>query len=159
MGKPLECETGHHIECPCLFSFKHQRNREQYFKIMERWKTLTIRVAERKEFNNRDDFTVVVQPFLGNVTMPTTTSGKTDFTYLSMDCFHLSQKGYARGIMLLIQKLNLNIKLSLYFIASNALWNNMIEPVGNKSTNWRKEFTLIKCPTENHPYLATRQNS
>lgn len=44
------------------------------------------------------------QPFLKDVEFPKTRNGNHDFTYMSLDCFHLSQKGYARG-MLLISKL------------------------------------------------------
>jgi hypothetical protein len=58
---------------------------------------------------------------------------------MSTDCFHFSQKGYAR--------------------ASNALWNNMIEAEDEKSTNWPEEFSVVKCPTEERPFLSTRENS
>lgn len=82
---------------------------------------------------------MVNQPFLRNVRFPRLSNGNNDFTYMSVDCFHLSQKGYA--------------------IAANALWNNMMEPYGNKSTNWKKEFTEFKCPTDSHPYISTKNNN
>lgn len=44
-----------------------------------------------------EDFTIVTQNFVSNVSFPTTAYGLTDFTYVSKDCFHLSQKTYARG--------------------------------------------------------------
>lgn len=43
--------------------------------------------------------------------------------------------------------------------AANALWNNIMEPEGKKSTNWKKEFTEFVCPTLDRPYLATKENS
>lgn len=46
-----------------------------------------------------------------------------------------------------------------FFPATNAYWNNMLEPAANRSRNWKKEFELFKCPTEKFPYLSTSQNS
>lgn len=43
------------------------------------------------------DFTINVQPFARKVVFPELPNGLTDFTYMSHDCFHLSQKGYALG--------------------------------------------------------------
>ncbi|XP_037036133.1 phospholipase B1, membrane-associated-like [Bradysia coprophila] len=137
-GKPAECESSHHVECPCAFGFAYRNKRQYYFDIMERWKDVVEKVSRMDEFNG-EDFTVNNQPFLKNVTFPTLPNGNHDFTYMSMDCFHLSQKGYAR--------------------AANALWNNMMEPDGQKSTNWQKEFTKFVCPTVDRPYLATKGNS
>ncbi|KAJ6645952.1 Phospholipase B1, membrane-associated [Pseudolycoriella hygida] len=137
-GKPAECESTHHIECPCAFGFAFRKKRKYYFDIMERWKEVVSNVSQIDEFNT-EDFTVNNQPFLKNVTFPVLPNGNNDFSYMSMDCFHLSQKGYAR--------------------AANALWNNMLEPEGQKSTNWKKEFSEFLCPTVSRPYLATKKNS
>jgi len=40
----------------------------------------------------RDDFAVVAQPTLMNVKIPLASDGYADMTYLSSDCFHVSQK-------------------------------------------------------------------
>jgi len=40
----------------------------------------------------RDDFAVVAQPTLVNAKIPLAADGYTDMTYLSSDCFHMSQK-------------------------------------------------------------------
>lgn len=138
-GKPKECISTNHFECPCIFGFKYDGLRQRYFKIMEKWQEVTAEVPELPEFNNNDDFAVINQPFLRNVRFPRYSNGNNDFTYMSVDCFHLSQKGYA--------------------IATNALWNNMLEPHGNKTTNWKKEFSEFKCPTESQPFISTKQNS
>lgn len=137
-GKPDECQTTHHFECPCVFGFKYGKLRQRYFRIMEKWQQTVEQVAELDEFN-RNEFSVVNQPFLRSVQFPTKSNGLHDFTYMSADCFHLSQRGYA--------------------LASNALWNNMLEPIGNKSTNWKREFDDFRCPTEAQPYIFTRMNS
>lgn len=61
-------------------------------------------------FNNQfalpQDFTVNLAPFDDKIDLMKDQNGRTDFTYLSFDCFHLSQKGNA--------------------IAANAFWNNMM---------------------------------
>lgn len=136
-GVPSECESTHHFECPCIFGFQYDKLRTRYFRIMEKWQDIVEQIANLDEFN-RNDFTVVNQPFLKKIKFPARSNGLSDFTYMSTDCFHLSQKGYAR--------------------ASNALWNNMFQPIGNKTTNWAKEFTVFKCPTEEQPFFRTRVN-
>jgi len=45
---------------------------------------------------NKDDFTVVLQPFSDRLTFPVNRFNGTDLSYIAPDCFHLSQKGYAR---------------------------------------------------------------
>ena len=105
---------------------------------MQTWMQKVSEVANRDEFHNHQDFTINVQPFLTKVVFPTTQYNITDYRYLSTDCFHISQIGHAR--------------------ISNALWNNMLQPVGQKSVNWKKEFQELQCPTQQRPYLATKFN-
>ncbi|XP_065072458.1 phospholipase B1, membrane-associated-like [Ochlerotatus camptorhynchus] len=108
-------------------------------KIMLTWNELQRNVTEREEFNNRSDFIVNYQPFGEEITIPRMKSGSSDFSYLSLDCFHFSQKGYAT--------------------AANALWSNMLEPEGQKTNEPRYEFDMIRCPSQKRPYLMTRENS
>ncbi|XP_065082777.1 phospholipase B1, membrane-associated [Ochlerotatus camptorhynchus] len=138
-GKPQECVTMHVIECPCFMATRFARERKRYIKLIEKWNLLQMDIANRKEFNSKPDFGVVFQPFIMNISFPEGPNGGTDFSYMSMDCFHLSQKGYAR--------------------ASNALWNNMFEPVGGKSGSWEQEFSYFKCPTPEMPFIRTLGNS
>ncbi|XP_055628956.1 phospholipase B1, membrane-associated isoform X2 [Toxorhynchites rutilus septentrionalis] len=138
-AKPLECVSTHIFECPCFMATQFARNEKRYVKIIEYWNELQKDIAGREEFQNKPDFSVVFQPFIINITVPNLPNGDSDVSYLSMDCFHLSQKGYAR--------------------AANALWNNMLEPVGAKSNNWEPEFSNFKCPTPEMPYLRTQGNS
>ncbi|CAO1401887.1 unnamed protein product [Diamesa hyperborea] len=137
-GNPIECNLINLVECPCLFGVKTIPNHQRYFELMEIWKHKVSEVANRDEFHNLEDFTINVQPFLARVEFPTTQNNITDHRYLSSDCFHISQIGHSR--------------------ISNALWNNMLEPVGQKALNWKKEFQELKCPTQQRPYLATKFN-
>ena len=105
---------------------------------MQEWTEILIKTANRDEFN-RDDFTINIQPFTRKLKFPTT-NGVTDYSYMSFDCFHLSQKGYA--------------------LATVALWNNMLQKDGHKAVNWdwKNSYNLL-CPAHDFPYLATRVNS
>eukprot|EP00112_Aurelia_sp_Birch-Aquarium-sp1_P007031 Seg1768.5 transcript_id=Seg1768.5/GoldUCD/mRNA.D3Y31 product="Phospholipase B1 membrane-associated" protein_id=Seg1768.5/GoldUCD/D3Y31 len=83
-----------------------------------------------QKYNTRPDFAVVIQPFWTNID-----KDKNDL--FARDCFHLSATG---------QEL----------VAVN-LWNNMLQPNGQKRTNWNLGKAM-RCPTENHPYLFTWSN-
>ncbi|KAK7573962.1 hypothetical protein V9T40_011153 [Parthenolecanium corni] len=141
---PPKCHLMHRLECPCLFSdqFKHRRN--EFFSTMLAWQKMEEEVAYDKEFQSKDDFTIVLQSCLKKLTAPTMkdeTNGqiKTDISYFSFDCFHLSQKGYSR--------------------VTNAIWNNLLEPVGSKAVIAEPEFKKFSCPSEKFPYIYTWKNS
>ena len=55
---------------------------------------------------------------------------------------------------------NKNIKLviNIKAAAATGLWNNMLEPVGQKSKSWTPGDKL-KCPTSDRPYFYTYKNS
>jgi len=138
-ARPMECVPVHIIECPCMFASQFQSKKLRFKKIISDWSARERAIIDREEFHNKTDFTVNYQPFTNNLVFPRTKDGITDYTYLSTDCFHLSQKGYA--------------------IAANALWNNMLQPYDNKTDFWFKEFQQFKCPTEEMPFLRTKENS
>lgn len=54
VGKPLECQSGHHFECPCIFGVFNERKRPLFYEIIERWKAVVEKVANMDEFNNRE---------------------------------------------------------------------------------------------------------
>merc|ERR1712136_28854 len=43
--------------------------------------------------------------------------------------------------------------------AGEALWNNMMEPVGQKQVSWNPDYEQVKCPNKNNPYFSTYKNS
>lgn len=77
--------------------------------------------------------------FLEKPEIPQFPNGSTDLTYLSKDCFHLSQKGHAT--------------------IANALWNSMLTAPSQRLRNFQVEFQEFKCPTPKKPFLATIKNS
>ncbi|XP_076802190.1 phospholipase B1, membrane-associated-like isoform X2 [Clavelina lepadiformis] len=88
-------------------------------------------------YDTKDDFSVVIQPFFRDSVLPYTEDGQVDATFFAPDCFHFSSKGHAMGAL--------------------NLWNNMLEPVGQKTTKWG--IKNLKCPTEEAPYIYTSKNS
>lgn len=52
----MECESLHHLECPCFFGFRYQKETRRYSKILEDWTEKLINVANREEFHNREVF-------------------------------------------------------------------------------------------------------
>ncbi|KAF2897244.1 hypothetical protein ILUMI_08932 [Ignelater luminosus] len=136
-NRPPLCYFTHNVECPCLFGLQFAHLQDRLEKIMVKWQDIEIELANSPEFD-RDDFTVVVQPFTANYTLHRTARGLTDYSSLSEDCFHLSQKENAR--------------------AGLSLWNNILEPVGKKSAT-PSELYHFKCPSKEHPFIFTRRNS
>lgn len=53
-GKPLDCQTSNHVECPCMFSYQFEAKRKHFFAIMERWQDTVDKVARMSEFNDRE---------------------------------------------------------------------------------------------------------
>jgi hypothetical protein len=94
---PLACTISHLFECPCLFGEATRPKWKRVFKIIKKWQQIDLEIAELPEFHDKDDFTIVSQPFTASITIPLDSRGITDYSYLSTDCFHFSQKGYARG--------------------------------------------------------------
>ncbi|UJR23053.1 hypothetical protein I4U23_026078 [Adineta vaga] len=88
--------------------------------------------------SGRDDFTIVRQPFMEHMKVPTTSAGLADFTYFAPDCFHFSKKGHEA--------------------AAVELWNNMMEKVGQKTSLWNLADTL-HCPDNGPGYIYTAKNS
>ncbi|CAK9829553.1 Phospholipase B1, membrane-associated [Anthophora retusa] len=134
----LKCYILTNIECPCLFSLQYRKRRLEYYDVMRRWQEMEEEIATYTEFQT-DDFTVVAQPTLKRVTIPLAEDGFSDTSYLSSDCFHVSQKANARF--------------------ANGVWNNFLEPIGNKTEYWLEPYKKFLCPTPERPFLVTSGNS
>ncbi|XP_070499489.1 phospholipase B1, membrane-associated-like [Chironomus tepperi] len=137
-NRPDVCKAAHYLECPCMFSPTHIFNRQRTINTIELWKKRLVEVTKMPEFHDTDDFEVNVHPFLDKGDIPRFPDGNTDLTYMSQDCFHLSQKGHAT--------------------AANALWNSMLTPESKRLHFFRRELEEFKCPTSLSPYLATTKN-
>ncbi|XP_043797736.1 phospholipase B1, membrane-associated-like [Apis laboriosa] len=134
----LKCYIMTTFECSCLFALQFRDRRQEYYEIISRWQKLQEEVANYPEFN-RKDFTIIVSSGISNIKIPLAEDGFSDLSYFSVDCFHISQKTNA--------------------VFANALWNNLLQPIGNKTTTWIPVFETFLCPTSEKPYLLTRENS
>ncbi|XP_076248166.1 phospholipase B1, membrane-associated [Calliopsis andreniformis] len=134
----LQCYMTTIVECFCLFALQFQERLLEYYEIIRRWQEIEEEVANYPEFH-KDDFTVVIAPVLKRTKIPLASDGLSDLSYLSSDCFHVSQKSNARY--------------------ANGIWNNLLEPFGNKTENWPAPFSKFLCPTPERPFLVTRENS
>ncbi|XP_064623926.1 phospholipase B1, membrane-associated-like [Lineus longissimus] len=134
----LVCAALHIYECPCgAFPITDARRKNVQI-IAKAFQATIAEIVGSGRYETKDDFTVVHQPFFRDTVPPVLANNEYDLSYFSPDCFHFSEKGHAG--------------------AAEALWNNMVEPVGMKRTEWRIGEPL-ECPTEEYPYFATAKNS
>ncbi|XP_042359876.1 phospholipase B1, membrane-associated-like [Plectropomus leopardus] len=129
------------ILCPCVILPKPNSKALQKVEDINRnYQRLLHDLVESSRYDTRSDFTVVVQPFFRDINFPRLPDGRADRSFFSADCFHLSQKAQTQ--------------------MARSLWNNMLEPLGNKTTV--QDFTAdlaLKCPTKTSPYIRTYNNS
>uniref|UniRef100_A0A803Y2Y4 Phospholipase B1, membrane-associated n=1 Tax=Meleagris gallopavo TaxID=9103 RepID=A0A803Y2Y4_MELGA len=93
--------------CPCVLNYDDNSNEyKQLVYFNKRYQERTRELVESGRYDTREDFTVVVQPFLTHISMPKTQEGFPDNSYFAPDCFHFSQKSHSQ--------------------AARGLWNNML---------------------------------
>uniref|UniRef100_A0A8C2V9Z8 Phospholipase B1, membrane-associated n=1 Tax=Chinchilla lanigera TaxID=34839 RepID=A0A8C2V9Z8_CHILA len=127
--------------CSCLGHFPNSPVIQELKKVNWNVQSGISGFSYQPKYMQREDFAVVVQPFFQNTLIPLTELGSTDLTYFSEDCLHFSERAHAEMAI--------------------ALWNNMLEPVGHKTTfnNFTYSRAKLKCPSPESPYLYTVQNS
>ncbi|XP_028295840.1 phospholipase B1, membrane-associated-like [Gouania willdenowi] len=129
------------ILCPCVILPKPNSKALEMAEEMNRgYQRVLNELVESGRYDTRPDFTVVVQPFFREIVVPKLPDGRPDRSYFSADCFHLSQKSQT--------------------LMARALWNNMLEPLGNKTVE--QDFMVpidLKCPSKNSPFIRTYNNS
>uniref|UniRef100_A0A8C3IRW7 Phospholipase B1, membrane-associated n=1 Tax=Chrysemys picta bellii TaxID=8478 RepID=A0A8C3IRW7_CHRPI len=116
--------------CPCVLNYDDNSTETKMLESFNRrYQEETHRLVESGRYDTKEDFTVVVQPFLQRVTIPKTEEGLPDSSYFAPDCFHFHQKTHSQ--------------------AARALWNNMLEPVGNKTdADFLETVITLKCPSQ-----------
>ncbi|XP_040848681.1 phospholipase B1, membrane-associated [Ochotona curzoniae] len=127
--------------CPCVLRFDDNSTElATLIDIIKAYQNNTQHLIDSGRYDSKDDFTVVLQPFFENVNMPKTAEGLPDSSYFAPDCFHFSSKAHAH--------------------AASALWNNMLEPVGQKTRENNFEGGVhLSCPNQVWPFLSTYKNS
>jgi phospholipase B1 len=130
------CGLLHKYACPCA-AFPTEEQEKILNEWIPQYQQGLIDLVNTGRYDGRDDFTVVVQPFMAK-TQPPRKAEKIDFSYFAPDCFHFSGKGHS--------------------VASLSLWNNMFEPVGTKKDSWH-QGEPFECPKQDHPFIYTSKNS
>jgi len=138
VAKGLVCHAVHLFVCDCASNPKSSAAREELIALKQAYRDATQELATSGRYDTKDDFTVVLQPFYRDTQVPRKSNGKVDYSFFAADCFHHSEKGQQA--------------------AGEALWNNMVEPVGEKRTEWAAGEPL-ECPTQARPYFYTYKNS
>ncbi|KAJ8377759.1 hypothetical protein AAFF_G00254320 [Aldrovandia affinis] len=139
--RTLKCPTWLvNVLCTCVIPPKEgSRELQRLDELNRAYQRGLWELVESGHYDTHANFTVVVQPFFRDVVIPLL-EGRPDRSYFTPDCFHLSQK--AQSLM------------------ARALWNNMLEPLGNKTST--QDFNLLpplKCPSKASPFLRTYENS
>ncbi|KAG7211820.1 hypothetical protein KM043_011050 [Ampulex compressa] len=135
------CNILHPLYCACM----HRGNRPDInaSKMAHLYQQAAESLIYSGRYDKSPDFTVVLQPFIKLFNAPNADPRRAapiDPSLVTYDCFHFSQKGHALG--------------------ANLLWNNMLEPVGNKTERGLPRILeRILCPTERAPYIFTNVNS
>nr|XP_012219357.1 PREDICTED: phospholipase B1, membrane-associated-like [Linepithema humile] len=139
--RSVMCNILHPLYCACL----HKGNRPEITasKMSQLYQQAAETLIYSGRYDNSPDFTVVLQPFIKLFNAPNADPIRAppiDSSLVTYDCFHFSQKGHAVG--------------------ANLLWNNMLEPVGNKTDRGLPRILeKVLCPTKNAPYIFTNVNS
>ncbi|CAH0729129.1 unnamed protein product, partial [Brenthis ino] len=140
--RPLMCRLMHPLFCTCF----HRGGGElaELVHQARRYQAAEMALVDSGRYDTRDDFTVVIQPFMRLFNAPEPPPQALPLvihqSYITHDCFHFSQKGHA--------------------LAANLLWNNLLEPVGNKSDNVPPILMRnFKCPSRAAPFIFTKTNS
>ncbi|XP_077444053.1 phospholipase B1, membrane-associated-like [Stigmatopora argus] len=138
----LKCPTWLvNILCPCVIQPKTTSTAMEKLEALNRnYQSMLSELIESSRYDTRTDFTVVIQPFFRDIVVPKLPDGRPDRSYFSADCFHLSQKAQTQ--------------------MARSLWNNMLEPLGNKTSvqNFTTDLKL-KCPSKTSPFIRTYHNS
>lgn len=132
-----KCDFIHVLACGCAVFLQGDDNK-YVWDLTRAYQTQTEELILSGRYDTRDDFTVVYQTFLEETHMPFLDNGEADASYFAPDCFHFSSRGHAVG--------------------AKDLWNNMLQPVGQKIKSWDPEGD-IECPSEDFPYFYTNINS
>ncbi|XP_077996977.1 phospholipase B1, membrane-associated-like [Glandiceps talaboti] len=133
--KGLKCKALRLYLCPSVLFAKNKLEdvHKEYLRV-------TRELNADGKYDTKDDFTVVVQPYFEDTHLPKKSNGRYDTSYFAPDCFHFSGKGHGQ--------------------AAHALWNNMLQPVGQKETRFDFDTdTEPLCPSKNAPFFYTSKNS
>ena len=91
----LTCTVIHRVVCPCA-AFK--TSDDPYLpNIILEYQDFIEKLVDSGKYETKDDFTVVVQPFMKDLILPKIPDGiEPDLSYFAPDCFHFSAKSHGK---------------------------------------------------------------
>ncbi|KAI4460272.1 phospholipase b plb1 [Holotrichia oblita] len=101
--RSLICRLMHRLFCACF----HQNGNEMniLMNMARDYQRAEDALISSGRYDTKEDFTVVIQPFMKIFNAPTDLSRLydevIDISYITHDCFHFSQKGHALGEILI----------------------------------------------------------
>ncbi|XP_053192692.1 phospholipase B1, membrane-associated-like [Scomber japonicus] len=138
----LSCSLMQRGSCPCVINpSENSPEFEEIKRINREYQAEIQQLISGDRYDGREDFAVVLQPFLRTSFIPYIGMGEPDTSFFSVDCFHISERTHAEMAI--------------------ALWNNMLEPVGRKQAynNFTHDRSKLNCPSEANPFIFTKMNS
>lgn len=94
MNRGLVCTALHYRECPCVAFPKNESQKQEIQTFIKQYHSLTADLVSSGRYDKSDDFTVVLQPFFKEFSVPRLADGSIDYTFFAPDCFHFSPKGH-----------------------------------------------------------------
>ncbi|XP_054977336.1 phospholipase B1, membrane-associated-like [Sorex araneus] len=102
--------------CDCVLSPKTSSSDVIFLdNMIETYQNALHTVLGKSRYDTKEDFTVVLQPFMANIRIPSLRDGSLDASFFISDCFHPSQKFHSQ--------------------LARALWNNMTQGVGDEGAS------------------------
>ncbi|KAM7395163.1 hypothetical protein PAMA_006764 [Pampus argenteus] len=138
----LGCRLLQREGCPCvIIPDANSPEFEEIKRINSEYQAEIQYLISGDRYDGKEDFAVVLQPFLRHSFIPYIGTGEPDPSFFSVDCFHISERT--------------NAEMAI------ALWNNMLEPVDRKQAynNFTYDRSKIHCPSEANPFIFTKINS
>ncbi|XP_026197625.1 phospholipase B1, membrane-associated-like [Anabas testudineus] len=138
----LACSLLQRNSCPCVINPSgNSPELEEIKRINLEYQAEIQYLISGDRYDGKEDFSVVLQPFLHNFFIPHVGKGEADTSFFSVDCFYFSEQAHAEMAI--------------------ALWNNMLEPVGSKQVynNFTYDRSKIRCPSQSKPFIFTKINS
>nr|XP_006820485.1 PREDICTED: phospholipase B1, membrane-associated-like [Saccoglossus kowalevskii] len=131
------CDLLHRFSCDCAKA-KYSDDWRELLNLTNAYHRALETLVESGKYDTHDNFTVVIQPFFEETRIPPDGEGGWDDSFFAPDCFHFSEYGHQES--------------------AKSLWNNLIEPVGQKRTAWHPD-DIVECPSEDFEYFYTYKNS
>ena len=94
LNKGPVCSAVHSFVCKCIAFPKDEEQEKSLVNELEQYKKLTQEMVDSGVYDDREDFTVVIQPMFMDFSLPRLANGKIDYSFLAPDCFHYSRKGH-----------------------------------------------------------------